>query len=85
MTRIIIDVRERQEFKSGHVRGAVNIPVKEIMRGSSKLHGVPKDAEIILYCKSGSRSSLAIDALRAQGFSSLVNGINKQQVETRYL
>lgn len=80
MTRIIIDVREPAEYALGHVDGAINIPPLEIMSGSEKLSDIPKDTELILYCNSGSRSNVAINILRSQGFTNLSNGINKDHV-----
>lgn len=83
--RIIIDSREPYEYESGHVEGAINIPPMELMSGSSKLKDVDKDTELILYCRTGSRSNVSIQILRQQGFTNLVNGINASQVEKKYL
>lgn len=83
--RIIIDVRERFEYASGHVEGAINIPPSELMKGAPQLANVPKDTEIILYCRSGSRSRTAIMILTQQGFTNLVNGINQDYVTQHYL
>lgn len=85
MNRIIIDVREPYEYETGHVDGAVNIQPAELMSGAKKLDGVHKDTELILYCKSGSRSNVAIQILRGMGFTNLVNGINAGHVQQKYL
>lgn len=85
MDRIIVDVREPFEYKMGHVRGALNIPPSKIMAGATQLEKVPKDAEIILYCHTGSRSNVAMHFLRQMGFTNVVNGINKDHVKARYL
>lgn len=82
--RLIIDVREPYEYESGHVEGAINIPPAELMAGAKKLDHVEKDAELVLYCKTGSRSNVSIQILRQQGFTNLVNGINAGQVEKKY-
>lgn len=82
---MIIDVREPYEYEAGHVDGALNIPPAELMAGAKKLDSVAKDTELILYCKSGSRSNVAIQILRGMGFTNLINGINAGQVEQRYL
>lgn len=84
MDRIIIDVREKFEFKSGHVPGAINLPPHKLMAGPSELDGVPKDTEIVLYCRSGARSAASMNILRSMGFTNLVNGINKDHVAARY-
>lgn len=84
MKRLIIDVREPYEFERGHVAGAINIPPFELMAGTSHLDNVPKDTELVLYCHSGSRSRVSKNILEDQGFTNVVNGINKDFVEARY-
>lgn len=84
MNRIIIDVREPQEYERGHVDGAINLPPAEILAGAKKLSDVPKDTELILYCMSGSRSNVSIQYLQQLGFTNLVNGINMQHVQAKY-
>lgn len=84
MERIFIDVREPFEFATGHVKGAINIPPAKLMAGSKKLKDIPKDTELVLYCRSGSRSNASIQLLRNMGYTNLVNGINKDQVKARY-
>jgi rhodanese-related sulfurtransferase len=85
VVRIIIDVREPHEFASGHVEGAVNIPPSEIMAGAVQLKGVPKDTELVLYCHSGSRSNVSMNILKGMGYTNLVNGINKDHVNAKYI
>ncbi|MCX6727322.1 MAG: rhodanese-like domain-containing protein [Candidatus Saccharibacteria bacterium] len=85
MDRIIIDVREPEEYDRGHVPGAINIPPNEIMAGASKLNEVPKDTELVLYCVSGSRSTVSMQYLQRLGFTNLVNGINQHHVTAKYL
>lgn len=84
MQRIIIDVREPDEFTKGHVQGAINVPPSDIMQGSEELKDFPKDTEIILYCVSGSRSNVSKQILESQGFTNVINGINKDQVQSKY-
>lgn len=47
---ILIDVRESGEFKGGHIKGATNIPLSEL---NFRLGDLPKDRELLLYCRSG--------------------------------
>lgn len=82
--RIFVDVREPYEYATGHVEGALNIPPSELMSGSKQLVDVPKDTEIVLYCLSGARSNASANILRAQGFTNIVNGINKDHVKAKY-
>ncbi len=80
---LIIDTREPFEFATGHVDGALNIPPADFMEPTlpTKLKAIPKDQEIIVYCRTGSRSNVVIHILKQHGFTQLINGINKQQVE----
>lgn len=83
MKSIVIDVREPGEYASGHVNGAINIPPQELLAGSKKLAEVAKNTELILYCRTGSRSAVAKNILASQGYTHIVNGINKEHVETK--
>lgn len=85
MNRIIIDVREPAEFATGHVEGALNLPPAKLMGDLRELADTPKDTEIILYCRSGSRSNVAMNILRGHGFTNLVNGVNQDYVTAKYL
>jgi len=63
---LIVDVRTPQEFKEKHVVGAINLPIEEIMKGHINL---PKDKELVLYCRSGSRSATCAKVLKEQNWS----------------
>jgi rhodanese-related sulfurtransferase len=85
MKPLFIDVREPNEFKRGHVRGALNVPPSILMSGlPSELAQLPRDTPLILYCVSGARSRASIAVLSDAGFTNLTNGINRQQVEQKY-
>lgn len=81
---VFIDVREPEEFMTGHVDSAINIPPGELMSNPKKLQEIPKDEEIVLYCLSGSRSNASIHILKSYGYMNLTNGINKDQVTKKY-
>lgn len=67
---ILLDVRSPQEFKEGHLNGAINIPLHELETCySCKLKD--KDRVIIVYCQSGIRSKKAIRILNKNGFKNL--------------
>lgn len=83
--RIIIDVREPFEYAAGHVAGAINLSPAELMSDTQRLAHVPKDTELILYCRSGSRSRTAAIILTQQGFTNIINGINQDYVTQHYL
>lgn len=84
MQQIIIDVREPAEYADGHVEGAINIPPAVLINGAKALADVPKDAEIVVYCVSGSRSNVSKHILEQMGYTNIVNGINKDQVRAKY-
>ncbi|MFC5469825.1 rhodanese-like domain-containing protein [Cohnella suwonensis] len=65
---VLVDVREPSEYGSGHLAGAVNLPLSGL-RGS--LGKLPKDREILLYCRSGMRSKQAGAVLRGNGIENL--------------
>ena len=61
----IVDVREPYEFAQGRIPGALPIPLGEIMTRQGEL---PKDRELVMVCRSGSRSGMAAKALHDAGF-----------------
>lgn len=63
---VIVDVRTPREFKTKHILGAINLPIKEIMKHNIKL---PKDKEIVVYCETGSRSNASAKVLREHGWT----------------
>ncbi|MGP4107294.1 rhodanese-like domain-containing protein [Virgibacillus sp. L01] len=64
----LIDVREPQEFKKGHILGARNIPVTQMKQ---RLVEMRKDKPLYLYCQSGSRSARAAQLLHKKGYTDL--------------
>lgn len=73
---VLLDVRAASEVRSGTIRGAVHIPVQEIVRRSDELKKYA-EREIVCYCQSGSRSLFAAARLKKLGFraSHLEGGI----------
>jgi rhodanese-related sulfurtransferase len=67
----IIDVRTPAEYKSGHIRGSVNIPLQTI---SSQLGRIKKDKPVITCCASGMRSASAKSILKSNGYEDVHNG-----------
>jgi len=71
---LVLDVRTAEEFAAGHVPTARNIPHAAIVADSqSALAGIDSSAPIVLYCGTGRRASMAIEALQAAGFGNLVH------------
>lgn len=69
---VVIDVRTPQEYAGGHIDGAINIDHSVIGQEIGKAK-VAKDDNVILYCRSGRRSEIAMDALQKMGYSKAVN------------
>ena len=65
---VLVDVRTPQEYASGHIPGAVNIPVDDLR---SRLGELPRDREIDVYCQVGQRGYLATRILLQGGFSAV--------------
>ena len=66
---ILLDVRTQEEFEQGHIPGAVCLPNARSAADMPFLFG--KDAEILLYCRSGRRSADAAKKLRDMGFTNV--------------
>ena len=74
---VILDVRTPEEFRDGHIPGAMNVANEAI--GSGELPELPdKDQLILVYCRSGNRSKQASEKLVALGYTNIVEfgGIN---------
>lgn len=61
----LVDVRTPNEFASGHLDGAINIPVADIAARQAQLD---KGAPVVVYCRSGARSARAASVLKGDGF-----------------
>ncbi|MFM8273405.1 MAG: molybdopterin-synthase adenylyltransferase MoeB [Gemmata sp.] len=66
----VLDVRNPNEFQICRIPGTVLLPLPEL---PARFAEVPKDREVIVHCKSGVRSQKAIDFLKSQGYTKLVN------------
>ena len=69
---LILDVRRFSEFKSGKIPNSINIPVDELEFELDEIEEF-KEKPILVYCKSGMRSSVACSLLEEEGFSNLYN------------
>ena len=67
---IVLDVREQDEFDEGHIPNAILIPYTEI---DAKAEGIltDKDAQILVYCRSGRRSKIAAESLVNLGYTNV--------------
>lgn len=75
---VILDVREADEFESGHISGAILIPYTEIFLKAEEM--IPdKNKQILVYCRSGRRSKIAAESLAKLGYTNIkeFGGINQ--------
>ena len=77
---VIIDVRSPQEFATGSIEGAVNLPLKGLP-DSLLSEGIELDEEVVVYCRSGRRSAQAKTVLKAAGFELVFDGGPMSQLE----
>ena len=81
---IILDVREQDEYDSGHIPGAVLLPVGSIDE-TTAVEVIPeKDSTVLVYCRSGNRSKTASSTLAELGYTGIYEfgGINTWPYET---
>lgn len=65
-----VDVRREEEFRQGHIKGAINIPLGQLEHNAAQL--LPDTMqEIILYCRTGSRSLEAANILLSAGYKNI--------------
>lgn len=67
---ILIDVRSKSEYDSGHIPTAINIPHKKIQENIKK---IPPNKLVIVYCKVGARAGTAKDKLIELGYKHVIN------------
>lgn len=64
---IIVDVRTKEEYDIGHVKGAINIPY-DVINSKDNLAKLDKNKTIVVYCRSGKRSDIAYNTLKDLGY-----------------
>lgn len=81
---IILDVREQEEYDSGHIPGAVLLPVGTISEETAAAVIPEKGSVVLVYCRSGNRSKTASAALAELGYTGVYEfgGINTWPYET---
>lgn len=78
MKIFIFDVRTPEEYKSGYVEHAINLPIDELLNRSEYALSILKEIDkendqIKLYCASGARSSVAMSVLEFMQYKNIVN------------
>ena len=81
---IVLDVREQDEYDSGHIPGAVLLPVGTIDEDTAAAVIPGKDSTVLVYCRSGNRSKTASSSLAELGYTNIYEfgGINTWPYET---
>ena len=69
---VLIDVRSEEEYVSGHIEGALSIEYSVIQDHIEEVTE-SKSEKIYLYCRSGRRSEIALQTLKALGYKDLIN------------
>lgn len=67
----LVDVRSPEEYRGGHVPGAINLPLGNLQAAPQLLGD--KTARLYLYCASGARSGMAAGMLRRMGYEHCAN------------
>lgn len=67
---VFLDVRDEKEFKTGHIKGARSVPVKEL---DQQMHDIEKykERDVVVYCDNGMRTSRVTGKLKKLGFTKL--------------
>ena len=68
---MLIDVRTKEEYEESHLKDAINIPYDEIVQKLSTNGAIDFNVPIIVYCKSGTRSNMAAEALKEEGYKNI--------------
>jgi phage shock protein E len=69
---VLIDVRSPQEYEAGHIKNAKNLPVDKITE-DIKYFVPDKEKTIVVYCRSGRRSTIAEKTLKDLGYKNVIN------------
>ncbi len=69
---VIIDVRSPQEFRSGHIKNAINLPMENVLQQIDKVVE-NKDQKIFVNCLSGARSKASVDMIISKGYTNVHN------------
>ena len=67
---LLLDVRSRREFQSGHIAGALNVDIRELPQRLRQLEPY-RHNQVIIYCETGSRARHAVHSLKDAGFTNI--------------
>lgn len=69
---IVLDVRTKEEYESGHIDGSLNIDIRQ-PSFPEEIDALPKDKKCIVYCQSGGRAGVALETMKKRGFENICN------------
>ena len=75
---LVVDVRAAEEYKSGHIKFAINMPIDSFEKDYKKIESF-KDKDVVLYCNSGKKSGKAAEILVNNGFTKVYNADGVKQ------
>lgn len=64
---VVVDVRTPQEFRNGHIPGALNVPLSEVPSRGEEVLATARGRMVVLYCRSGRRAGIAEPILADHG------------------
>ncbi|MBL7739650.1 MAG: rhodanese-like domain-containing protein [Chitinophagaceae bacterium] len=69
---VLVDVRNQWEYEMEHIPGAMNIPLDQVPAKIEEFRSLQKP--LVIYCRSGSRSGMAVSILKQKGITDVYNG-----------
>ncbi|MBS1186174.1 MAG: rhodanese-like protein [Burkholderiaceae bacterium] len=71
---VLIDVRTPEEYATGHIAGALNLPLERLAAGIGTIGGLNSDSLILVYCRTGNRSAQTRALLSRRGYANVTDG-----------
>lgn len=68
---VVLDVRTAEEFKDGHLKGAINIDIRQ-PDAMAKIDKLDRNAKYVVHCRTNHRSKMAVDHMVQSGFKSVI-------------
>lgn len=67
---VLIDVRTKEEYSEGHIKGSLNIPLSTLQEHIEQLRSLETNG-LVIYCRTGRRAAKAIDLLLEEGIENI--------------